>query len=59
MVQFHVNEGLDRLTFGCNIPNLANICLHSFTSVQNFIHLQKAIKNRFQMFGKIWLEDRH
>ena len=28
MIQFYHIKGIDILEFGCNLPNLANICLH-------------------------------
>ena len=32
MIQFYHNKGIDKLKFGCTLPNLANICLNKSTT---------------------------
>ena len=32
IIQFYLNKWIDNLSFGCTLPNLANICLHKFTN---------------------------
>ena len=32
IIQFYHNKGIDTLKLGCNLPNLANICLHKSTN---------------------------
>ena len=34
MVDFYQNKGIDMLWFGCNLPNLANICLQKSTTAK-------------------------
>ena len=34
MLAFDHKKGIDKLKFGCTLPNLANFCLHKSTSAE-------------------------
>ena len=41
VIQFYHHKGMDRLKFGCTLPNIANICLHKSTSYKFYPFYEK------------------
>ena len=54
MIAFYHDKNIDVLKLGCNLPNLANICLHKSTD-KNSIHSRKGIKAFRKKFEKMLL----
>ena len=56
LVEFYKNKSIQMLELGSNLPNLAKICQHNYTSL-NFYPITERDKFCFQKFGKLWMED--
>ena len=41
VVQFYNNKSIQMLELGSNLPNLANICLHNYTSANFYQFIER------------------